>query len=366
MKKLSIIIVSALITTLMFSCIGFSAPSKKITNSDSVLAITTKLSNSKQFSIWKTKKISDPRDLYNSEGSLVASLFTVDGKKGILGYLIFDKNGTLLEYALGESPYDSILDSYLNENSSLKTKKIKLIYDGPSCYGIETSDEKNKEFKNFLEKQIQTQSINTLKSVNEELNLSKAVGKLPVVRKVASVTQKILPNISYQEVNHGCGATAGYILTRFWDNNGYGNLISNQTIQQVIDELFVKMGSIVISETDKTYATLPAMYRSGLAAYFQKRYSGFTVTDYSWYQGSPTFSYSTLTAEINAGRPGTLLYMNNPKYGNHYVTFTGYSYGDTDGQRIYVIHDSWVQTNVFRNWDSDLSKITDLYKVKRN
>lgn len=74
-------------------------------------------------------------------------------------------------------------------------------------------------------------------------------------------------------------------------------------------------------------------------------------------------SYTTLKSEIDASRPGTIMYWGIPDYGYHYVTFVGYYHYYVSDQQYYIIHDGWGSSDVYRNWKSDADYFGDLVKT---
>lgn len=279
--------------------------------------------------------------------------------------LINPVDGRIIEFALGQSPYSDYLKAYLTEkNIILKNKKITLLYDGPSRYGIAIEDKESKKNKKQIIDFVHDISIDvdTMKHVRHILpqvdikNNSFTIFGYDIV-------EKKLTDVEYFDVslNHGCGPTAGLHIVDYWDRHGYPNLIlSSETNEDVLDELKDRMHTFKLPNGE--YATQPEDYKDGLESYLDNRYANeFNVASFA--SGLNECDYQIIVDEINNDRPGTVLYYEHPYYGWHYVTFTGYSYDLFMDEDYYIIHDGWTNSDVYRNWDYDEPFIWYMYKV---
>jgi len=102
-------------------------------------------------------------------------------------------------------------------------------------------------------------------------------------------------------------------------------------------------------------------YRSGLYNYFDRQYPlQFRTVSLTY-----NLTYNLVLSEINANRPGTILYWGHPYYGEHYVTLVGYQY-DTDGSNeYYIIYDTWSRARVYRLFYSDVSYFSEYSSIAR-
>lgn len=374
MKRLTTIL---LIFTLLFACVVY-ADSGNYSNNDKIVSAANlfidKISYNKDFSIWEGQQIGDLRELYNVDGELSAYLVTIENDGNIIGYTLVNPEGKVIEYALGQSPYDDYLQEYINQKGEeLKGKHITLLYDGPTLYGITADEgkksEKEKKVIQFTRDSKVNVKVDTLKHVkelqdqNNSNNLENNVQEEAITILSTGYITKTISGVPYYDVYNGCGATAGYHIVKYWDTHGYSNLITYpQTSTSVIDELHDNMNSFVCPWDPDQIATWPEDYAIGLQDYLDGRYSGtFTVHNYPASYG--LVSYDVIKSEVNYTRPGTVLYMDNEYYGSHYVTFMGYSYSTYDDDYDYVIHDGWTSTDVYRDWYVDEPSISYLYKI---
>ncbi|KXG77762.1 hypothetical protein [Thermotalea metallivorans] len=342
-----------LMLMLIFSSMAY-AEHLTSTPIDKAISFKDKTSQKGKFKVWKDEKIGSKRELYNSEGKLSAYLVTVESRDDkIIGYMLIEpRNNEVIEYALGQSPYDDYLDKYLEINKNkFKDKDIQLIYDGPSRYGIEIKD-KNKKDKEIIAFTTDS-SVEIRVDSNKDVNMlmeQKNINTDDIVTPMGYTTySKIISGVGNNIWYRACGPTAGSNIVYYWDGKGYPNLVlSGETAEDIIDELYVDMGSI-------NQATLPTNYKLGLKAYFDRHYNGvFNNKPYT----SPT--YADVKYEVDRNCPGTILYMGHPHYGEHYVTLVGYEYEYGESSGYYVIHDTWDIKDIYRPWASDVSDIEQM------
>lgn len=301
-----------------------------------------------QFKIWQGKNLSKKIKLYNYEGELSAYLVNVMHKDNIIGYMLVNpKTGDIMEYALGQSPYSDYLTAYIKvKGNQIKGKKVTLLYDGPTFYGIALQDNEEDgkriilDFTRDKSVKVKVDTMKYARPLLERLEAAETITPMGLDTK-----EKVLGDMPEQEVYHGCGPTAGFYITYYWDKNGYPNLItSSQTNEEVIDELADKMGTFSVGGGN--YATFPSGYANGLEDYMNQRYTS------TFYVSMITnVTYDFIINEIDSNRPGTLLYADHPTYGNHYVTFNGYRYDIGTNEKFYAIRDAWnTSTEVWQNW----------------
>lgn len=199
---------------------------------------------------------------------------------------------------------------------------------------------------------------------------------------------------------HGCGSTALGMVVGYWDGKGYDDLYDGiaTTQSDSVNQGIASEGSSGTPrhyedyslEIDNSYiiedrSELPAgdehtsdsiadfMYTSwsskgnqygwswsnhitpAFTSYVHLRNSNYNpaTTEY-YYSGSPTLTWSTLTTEINAGRPMVFLVdSNSDGYTDHFVTIVGYRLdGSTQYYGCYNTWDNTIHWERFRSMSS--------------
>ncbi len=312
-----------------------------------------KVSAHGEFRVWAEGDIGKVRNLYNDEGEISAFLITVENKSDIIGYILIEpKKLNIIEYSLGQSPYDSYLDSYISMSTYIKNKDdIVLQYDGPSRYGIRVDN----DIIAFTQDETVNISINTREDVDklmvekkiEIYNDEVSINSLPTVFKV-------LNGVGDAHWLRACGPTAGSNIVVFWSNLGYTKLTAGKTIPQIIDQLYSDMRSI-------GQATLPIYYRDGLCTYLNRWYPN----QFRTVSLTSNLTYNIVKAEIDDNRPGTILYWGHPNYGEHYVTLVGYQYEIDGSDKYYIIHDTHTNGRTYRLFDNDKVYISEYSSIKK-
>lgn len=348
-----------LILFISFLTVSFadSTSDKPDTN---VKYLKTEISIDPEFAIWESAKLSNKIKLYNEKDKIAAYLVNILYNEKIIGYMLLNKESNqVIEYAKGQSPYSDYLNQYLKKKS-LKAQNVKLLYDGPSRYGV-LSDNVIYAFTSDTDIEIEVDPLKDIKEIEKKLKEQNSSQEESVVLSTkSSYITKILSGIPGYDVKRGCGAAAGVNIVGYWDKKGYSNLISsNNDYDDVEIELHNRMLTIYVGGGN--WATTPPHYEDGLQSYLRKRYSNFDVT--SKYCVNSGLDFDLIQTEIYNNRPGTICYQGHPIYGYHYVTFVGYK---TNGNtNYYIIKDGWHgSTNVYRNADSDDNYIWHMFTIK--
>jgi hypothetical protein len=258
---------------LLISISCYSTFANEIAIENATKEFKEKISTHKGFEVWAKAKLSKKIKLYNSEEKLSAYLFNVIREDKIIGYMLVNpKNKQIMEYALGQSPYADYLSNYIElKKEKFKNKKLTLLYDGPSLYGVLVEEKntvgKGKEIIDFTNDGSIKIDVDTMKDIRpllEEIDL-----QVKSITIQSTFIEEKLSNVPYYNVYHGCGPTAGYHIVYYWDKTGYPNLIiSSQSATNVIDELYDKMGTFPVGGGN--YATLPSSYAKGLEKYMNQ------------------------------------------------------------------------------------------------
>lgn len=319
------------------------------------------ISKHQEFRLWNEGSVDKRIELYNSEKEISAYLYNVMINEDIIGYMIVNaEEGTLLEFAEGESPYSSYLDKYIEVNEDeFIGKKTEKIYNGPSQYGILVSEDGGNinidKYEIFFTNDPETTiSFDASEGVEKHKDLNESIEPMMTI---TSSSSKTISGVDDYTVTDACGPAAGVNIARFWIDNGYN---INRTNQEIDDRLYTLMSAFSVPGG---HAVLPKDFRTGLKDYFHEfNHTNFYVSQYNW-------SYDILRNNVNLNRPGALVYDgSNQTYGAHYVTYIGYledfdsGYGAED---YYVIRDGWSSTsiNVYRNAEDDESSIVQMFTV---
>lgn len=304
------------------------------------------------FKKWEGNKIKLKYMLYDNDGNEKALYFKVFDKKGSdQGYLIFDyKTYDVSEFSLGESPFDSTLEFLIKEKGASK-KEIKLIYSENSTY-IATISGTEYDLKRI---EIPTDEKGSIKEdIKDYLEES---SEFQITPMSYDTTEVIISGVTDYNVLDACGSNAGRIIVDYWNRHGYSSLIpQGKSAYWVNSQLYDWMNSWKIPFMD-AHATWPSDFKIGLEGYlnyYAPSGVDFVVAMSRDLNGS--LDYNNLKSEVNASRPGVILYNDPDKYGLHYVNFVGYSYNPSD--RYYIIKDGWPSTAeyVYKNVDGDNSR----------
>ncbi len=336
----------------------------------SVKAFKAAVEQHGDFAVWKGEKLSNRIELFNSKGDLSAFLFNVENKEDIVGYFLVEPtNYTVIEYALGESPYSGYLNSYISKKEDIyKGRSLRLIYDGPSAYGVAVNGKMSNHNTSYFTSDNNTSIDADTTGAVEKLAKEKGI-KLNGTTDKTNKSNNMLDSItrgSYYEKklsvgyfrvgSEGCGPNAGYTIIDYWDRNGYPNLIASSDTETTVEAVLGNsMGSFPIGGGQ--VATLPDGYINGLSGYIVSKYS----TAPLW-NASIDKTFANVKSEINNNRPSTILYWGHPYFGYHYVVVTGYQTTVAD-INYYIIHDGWTSNDVYRNWENDVNYMSVLVKT---
>lgn len=327
-------------------------------NNSKVEVFKNEISMIDDFSIWDDAKVVFDSVIYTIDGDEKYKLYSVVNDFGKIGYMITDLDtSVVIEFALGESPYDYILNF---KNSKSKSENIKLISENVNYLftinnfntieNIHKSDMKNKDSLDAVQK-----TKNKKDSYDQGNNI---VDTLP-----HDITH-IISGVPY-ELNNGttpgCGPVSGINILKYWDSHGYPNLVStSDTKQSLYDRLYSDMSSF---HWDGQVATPPWSYSTGLVGYFYtKGYNLGISTDADVLLSD----FATIKSQVDNNMPSTILYDNSngygEQYGAHYVTLAGYSI-TTNEAEYYIIHDLWNTVDVYRSWFYDVSSTSIIWQI---
>jgi hypothetical protein len=320
------------------------------------------------FILWENASVNFRKELKRLDGKVTAHLYNITATNDIIGYIIIDPDTLdIIEYALGLSIYDAYL---LSHNLTGMDKDVAFIYDSPSYYGISL-----KAYKKGLKSiTITSENIKGFNPMKYAVKLAKEknvviMGTRPYVWDMYKdemipqgsraseskgdrvFAEKILLDVPDFQRYRGCGPTSAANIIYYLDRS-YDRLVENgEKPENVISELSSRMYTTLT-------ATLPTDFRDGLKAYLDSSNRYPNRFEVYWHSGlSGRKNYETLCQEVRGGRPGAVLYLGSPLWGNHYVTFMGFSRITTPKgtSNYYVIHDNWDATprDVYRNWFID-------------
>lgn len=157
-----------------------------------------------------------------------------------------------------------------------------------------------------------------------------------------------LPNYSYNP-NGICGATASAMFARYFNdhiNGGYvpysletydGEALTKELVKYIIGPDYVDPSKSAPGQTAYQVST-------GFKSYLTSQ----NVSDSMYYKNS--IDYSRVRERIGNGRPFMYLMNNHPKYGNHWVTASGYveNSGTFIATLAYIrVNDGWGSTNIY-------------------
>ncbi|MEA3423097.1 MAG: hypothetical protein U9Q80_04840 [Bacillota bacterium] len=336
-SKMSLILVVVLILSVSLSFAGKS-------NDAEIQHLFNNIKNFKSFEVWDNSSVQFDTVILGENEELKYNIFSVVYEYKIIGYIITDiKTETIIEFALGESPFENLIDrdenmGFLKIKSGFNLKKIGInnIYTDDECdYIVNNSDYANNDNDNVLSANeiIEERTIDTNFGI-ESLDYYEYI--------ISDV-----PDIDNTSPIFACGPVSGMNLVYYWDDNGYGNLIvSGDTHSSVYTELYDDMHTLA-------NATDPNWYDDGLDAYFDRHNYDLPFTS----DFNPTISeFTTIKNQIDDDNPGTILFNSSSSYGAHYTTLVGYAVDEAVDEQYYIIHDLWWDTseNIYRNWDNDV------------
>ncbi len=364
------------------SSVPSASTSLQINNTESIIReFVLNRSRYGDFRLWKNEGVYFRKELESLDGKVTAHLYNITDTKDVIGYITINPYTLdIIEYALGLSIYDAYL---LSQNLMGMDKDMIFIYDGPSHYGISLKAH-NKRFKPII---ITSENIKGFNPMKHAVKLAKEknvviMGMRPYIwdmykddaiqqeressenGEAGVFTEKILLDVPDFPRYRGCGPTSGANIIYYLDKRFNRLVVDGEKPENVIRELSSRMYTTLT-------ATLPTDFRDGLKAYLNSSDRYPNRFDVHWYSGfSGRKNYETLCKEVKGGRPGAILYLASPLWGNHYVTFAGFSKITTSKgtSNYYIMHDNWDATprDVYRNWFIDEPFIESLLIVSDN
>jgi len=321
MKKIISILI---ISILLLSNFVFAS------NNDTVKSfLDNRSSYREEFTHWS--KLSDftSKTLFTSDLQVFGMLY--ERKKDDV-YIIYDQNKDMIvEYSQGESPYSSLLEEYkVKKKINLNNKKAEyLIYEGPTYYSYILEKENNStEYHTDFAATVYADKENAIS--NESIITSSPSYEEYVTTR--GLTSKFIYGVADLKWYIGCSPTSGANLMYYWASNGYPNLTSGMTSNQVIENLASFMGT-----NHSTGGTSPSDVGPGIINYIESQgYNNFSYTQTTY----PSFS--NIMSEIDANRPALVGFSNHSTYGTHTSALVGYECGT--GPNVMIIHDTWSST----------------------
>lgn len=347
MKKIIALIVLFIVT--LNSTILIYAKSNETYINEEIIMKVDEISSINSFKAWNGMSVKLKYILHDEEGREKALYIKIFDKfSDSNGYLIFDiDNNDLLEFSMGESPFDTALDTVVKEGK-IKKRNLKLIY-GENMTYIAKDNEVEIDLLN-LEVDVKegNEKIGKVEEFIEESS------EFIISPKSYDTDEVIISGVSDYNVLDACGSNAGRIIVDYWDSHGYSSLIpTGKSASWVNTQLYDYMDSWEIPFIGQ-HATLPSGFRTGLDDYLNDySTSGVSFLVAMSIDLNGILDYSDLKTEVDADRPGVILYNDPNEYGLHYVNFVGYS---TDSSNdYYVIKDGWSTTPeyVYKNVDTD-------------
>ncbi|ASS73920.1 hypothetical protein CIG75_02290 [Tumebacillus algifaecis] len=283
---------------------------------------------------WDSAVIQEGKVLYDFDGNVSAYLFPLTVNDRPSGYMIVSAysqtSGVIESTRTGTTPYVGI-----NGKDA--------IYVGPLMHYKKVGDAHFEDL--HLKKKIQK---NTLKSkgplAKENVNRLSASQITP--EAITEYKSKTLTGIPDYQWYKGCAPTSGANIVKYWDNNGYPNLVQDTTQPNTIIEYLA-----MYMNTNSEGGTTVYNMISGMKQYWNLRGYYPTITDhYS--------NFGSHVTEMTNSRPDWVTTVSHPTYKDHAMTGVGYeSYYSTDDFKYHynvVVHDTWDTTpvNVWLAWNT--------------
>ncbi len=250
-----------------------------------------------------------------------------------------------------------------------KNKNEKAIYVGPLMHLVETNTKKtgSKSTKNYIdvvsgikveEKNLKSRGVingNNVKNIGDSINSNTSdIG----INSIISYSSEIL-SVADMDWHIGCSPTSFGNIIRYWDKNGYPNLVQSSTSDEdLIEWLANDMNTNPDGSTDWNDRV------NGMEEYWEDRGYSVDVT-----RRSP--SYTRHKNEIDDERPDIINVVDHPIYDDHDMTGVGYEqYQDTEQDlewyRYVIVHDTWTTTpkNVYLYVDDLLDSWNEIVTVE--
>ncbi|MEC0211372.1 C39 family peptidase [Paenibacillus ehimensis] len=294
---------------------------------------------------WKGSSLSFEETLYDFDDKITSYLYTVkdETSKSDEGYIIV---------SAGNDPI--VLESTREGSHPYKGKKAESerpVYVGGLLHFVKVDGDKNSKALSDTEVTIKDlRNNNTLKKselkskglLSEGVKLAPSENKGEDIAPASRVSysKRIISGVPDHSWEIGCSPSSMSNIIKYWDNNGYPNLVQdNTTPSTLIDVLATYM------KTDRN--------NGGTTQWDDRVHGTWAFWSDRYYNGanvkrvSP--SYSGHKDEINSNRPDIINTVNDPNYTNHDMTGVGYEeYQDTDQNfrwfTYVIVHDTWPST----------------------
>jgi hypothetical protein len=273
-----------------------------------------------------------------------------------VGCVILDKESNgIIEFALGESAYESYLSEYKkvkgkNNNKSMLIKNGAIpavTFDNFNSieYFLDEDDLNiNVDYYNSISKS----DIEVLSSEIQVKTLSDPIKEFKILYEVQDISNSS-PYVA-------CGPMSATNIAYYWGNHGYTNLTSGKSLRVIYNLFYYYMGSFPVGGGQ--VATSPfGPYSQGFEDYFD--HFGYTA-DVAGNLFPATSSYTTyIKNPIQHERPGVVLFNSDSKYGQHYTVLVGYG-EDYYSNRYYIYNPLRDNPQIWRNYDTDITGTSDV------
>ncbi|MGX1826778.1 C39 family peptidase [Paenibacillus taichungensis] len=284
---------------------------------------------------WKNTKISYDFPLFDFDGNVTAYLFSVKLEASNSGYLIVsaDNNPVVLESAReGDHPY-------------FKANEGQPIYVGATMYYVKLNSSEFidiREGKTITSNDLKSKGTLSGKASDQfiipETDSASEISPLTVQpQTIISYSQKLISGVPDFTWYLGCSPTVFSNITKYWDNNGYPNLVQSTTTTNTLIEV---MANYMSTNSDGTTGWDNRV--TGMKKFWTDR-------NYSVCVSRVSANFSTHKTEMTNNRPDVINVVGDATYGNHDMTGVGYEeYQDTNQNlawfRYVIVHDTWSNT----------------------
>lgn len=288
---------------------------------------------------WKNATIKFEFPLYDFDGYVTAYLFSVKSNGKDSGYLIISANEKpiVLESAReGIHPYHKL------------SIQDQAIYVGATMYYIKHSSDQYYDIRegNVISRNdLKSKGTIQGKIYYQNFSFNKSNNNLPAEFSSSLIKPQTIISYSYKLISgvpdfswyKGCSPTSFSNIVKYWDNNGYPNLVqSNTTTNQLIETMANYMNTNSNGGTDWQDRV------TGMVNYWKDRNYNVSVSRIS-------ASFSSHKTEMNNNRPDIINTVGDATYSNHDMTGVGYEeYQDTEQGlawfRWVIVHDTWPET----------------------
>ncbi|HHW38507.1 MAG TPA: hypothetical protein GXX18_14935 [Bacillales bacterium] len=349
MKKIIILLVSMFLFTsspLVFAEKSINIDKTVIDEVNTYISIISQNTEN-----WENAKAKYEFPLYDFDGNITSFLFTVEEKGEDKGYIIISNTSqpeVLESTREGSHPY-------INK----KKNEEKAVYVGPTMHYVEQED--NASYLDLRsEKVINKRSLKSKGSLSKGFTNKEQNEPQIGIQTIISYSSKIL-NVADMAWYIGCSPTSFGNIVRYWDSNGYPNLVQSTTTDKTLIEVLATN-----MNTDRSSGKTDWNDRvTGMINFWDQK--GYSVS-----VSRVSDSYSTHKTEINNNRPNIINVVNDPTYENHDMTGVGYEEYQVPEEnfkwyRFVIVHDTWPSTNknIYLNL-SNFSSWNEIVTVKPN